>query len=345
MNPEFWKDKKVVVTGARGFVGANLCRRLVELGAHPVGVDLKHVPVTSLWALEVNAYQMAGDVLELGDMMIDVVQQQQPDVIFHLAGMGHIADCQKDPFGAFRSHVFGTLNMLEAMRLKKSSAVIVVASSNHAYVGGIQQPGKTFFVGGPRREGGGYGMREEMPLQAIDVYGSAKAMADQMVRVYREAYGLRAAALRHVNSYGPADPHETHLVTGSILACLKGERPKLRSDGRAVKAYLHVDDVVSAYLTVAEKVDTLFCHAVNVTAPECEAPALAVARAVMEAAGMDGGPEVLNQDSSQQGYEERLDASLIRGLGWAPQYSLYQGIAKTYEWYREHGGMRWRDGS
>ena len=103
------------------------------------------------------------------------------------------------------------------------------------------------------------------------------------------------------------------------------------------------EDVVRAYLTVAEHVDELPSHAVNVTDAGCEAPAVAIARTVMEVAGMAGGPEILNQDRSQSGYQERLDPELIHSLGWRASYTLNTGIAATYEWYKQHGGMAWRD--
>ena len=220
-------------------------------------------------------------------------------------------------------------------------AVVVCASSNHVYVGGLLGHSDARLreeFRGQRRDQG-FLHREVGALHAIDAYGSAKIAADLAVRCYREAYGLRAAAVRHVNSYGPADPHASHLITGAILSCLGGKRPVLRSDGSAVKGYLHIFDVVNAYLTIAERIDELPGHAVNVAAPACEASAREIAQEVMRVAGMDGEPEVLSQDLSQQGYVERLDDSLIQSLGWFPRFGLRAGIADTYAWYQKMGGM------
>ena len=324
----FWKGRRVLVTGHAGFVGANLMAELLDRGALPMGYD--HVLYSaSLKALGADCPRVAGDVMDLS-LLMRTMHDFRPEVIYHLAGQGHIKDSQEAPFAAFHLNAMGTVAVLEAVRREAPHAVVVCASSNHAYIGGCDfAPYVTARI------------FEKAPLAATDVYGSSKIMADVAVRCYRESYDLRAAAVRHVNAYGPADPHASHLVTGAILSCLEGKRPVLRSDGSAVKGYLHVADVVSAYLAVAERIDDLLEHAVNVAVPACEASALEVAREVMRAAGMDGEPEVLGEDLSQSGYMERLDDGLIQSLGWVPRFGLRTGIAAAYEWYKAHGAMAW----
>ena len=180
-------------------------------------------------------------------------------------------------------------------------------------------------------------------MNANDVYGASKAMGDRAVACYRYSLGLRAVAVRHVNSYGPGDPHATHLVTQSILACLAGAAPTLRGLGSAVKGYVHIEDVVSAYLLIADRVDDMPGHAVNVTDPASEVSVLTIMRTVCEVAGLDPdrvqpAPE---SSSDQEGYEERLDASLVESFGWRPRFNLHTGIADTMAWYRTHRGMAW----
>ena len=322
---EFWSGKRVLVTGIAGFVGANLARAAHDAGATVGGID-RAPSSPSMRALGVDAKAIVADVTDLR-AMVNAMAETRPDVVYHLAGMGHIADCQAAPFPAFDVNAMGTVVVLEAVRRAAPEATVVCASSNHVYLGGLSGSESRY--------------NEFDDLDAIDAYGSAKIAADLAVRCYGQSYDLRAAAVRHVNSYGPADPHVSHLVTGAILSCLEGKRPVLRSDGSAIKGYLHVADVVGAYLAVAERIDDLPGHAVNVAAPACEASALEVAREVMWAAGMDGEPEVLNQNLSQRDYVERLDDSLIRTFGWAPRFGLRTGILDVYEWYRAHGGGAW----
>lgn len=321
----FWKNRRVFVTGSSGFIGSNLLAELLDRSALPMGYDLVSSS-PSLRVLGVDCAQVAGDVLDFYDLTL-WVRDFRPEVVFHLTGFSHIAASQETPYEAFRANAMGTVAVLEAVRREAPHAAVVCASSNTVYVSGTKGSQSRY--------------NEYDDLDAVDVYGSSKIAADVAVRCYRESYNLRAAAVRHVNAYGPADSWRSHLVTGAIVACLEGKRPVLRSDGSAMKGYLHCADVVSAYLTVAERIDDLPCHAVNVSDPDAEASAEAVARLVMCAAGMDGDPEILGEDLSQSGYEERLDSALVRGLGWVPQHGLAEGIAATYRWYRERGGLAW----
>lgn len=337
-----WLHRKVLITGATGFVGSHLMRTLCDIGATPIGLD-RTATSSSLRALfggVVHPFVVLGDVTDLDDML-SLIDQVQPDVIYHLAGQGHIKDAQENPWPAFSVNVMGTVAVLEAVRRVKPETIIVCASSNHAYVGGPQPP----FSATPlksMREDALSGYLETAALNGNDVYGASKSMCDRAVSCYRHSSGLRTAAVRHVNSYGPADPHPSHLVTASILSCLVGAAPTLRGQGTALKGYLHIHDVISAYLTIAEHIDELPGHAVNVTVPECEASVLEIMRIVCGVAGLE--PERVqpnDQVSDQEGYEERLDGSLIASLGWRPRFSLHTGIADTFAWYRERRGMAW----
>ena len=326
----FWKGRRVLITGHCGFVGSNLVAALLDRGALPVGVD-RVLSSPSLRVLGVDYSAVVADVLDL-TALLRIVHDVRPEVVIHLAGQGHITDAQEAPFAAFHLNAMGTVAVLEAVRREAPRAAVVCASSNHAYLGGLPW---TRYVAAR--------LTEKHELAAADVYGASKISADVAVRCYHRSYNLRAAAVRHVNAYGPADPHASHLITGAIVSCLEGKRPVRRADGSAEKGYLHVADVVSAYLRIAERIDDLPSHAVNVAAPACEASALEVAHEVMLAAGMDGEPEVLGEDLSQSGYMERLDDGLIQLLGWFPRFGLRTGIAATYDWYKTHGGRAWLD--
>ena len=340
-----WEDRCVLITGACGFVGANLSRVLIDHGATVIGCDRagSSPSLRALFGGVIHPFVVLGDVTDLNDML-SLVDQVRPDVIYHLAGQGHIKDAQEEPWPAFHVNVMGTVAVLEAVRRIKPDTVVVCASSNHAYVGGPQPAFGPFLCKSLRDdESGTSGYPEANPLNGNDVYGASKAMGDRAVACYRHSLGLRTAAVRHVNAYGPGDPHATHLVIQSILACLSGAVPTLRGYGSAVKGYLHIADVVSAYLMIADRVDEVPGHAVNVTDPMSEASVLTIMRIVCAVAGLDPdrvypAPE---SSSDQEGYEERLDASLMESFGWRPRFNLHTGIADTVAWYRTHRGMAW----
>ena len=339
---DFWRGAHVLITGHAGFLGTNLSRRLLDMGAEVIGFDAA-LDSPSLRALNVRVEAIHGDVCDLSAVR-GALAAAAPTAIFHLAGLSHIAHCQKNPWPAWHVNVMGTAAVLEACRLQGISGPVVCASSNHVYIGGrpADHSASWTTLSQKARKLGGYGLMEPSALGAVDVYGTAKLCADSLVRCYRESFGLKCSALRHVNAYGPADPHVSHIVTATILSVLRGERPVIKSDGTPLKAYLHSDDVVSAYLAVAEHGQAdLRPHAFNATSADAEVTVIALVQAVIAAAGSDLTPIVLGEDLSQSGYQERLDASMLESLGWRAQIPLYDGLRHTVEWYRAHGGAAW----
>lgn len=330
----FWCDRTVLVTGGSGFLGANLCRALVDRGAVVHVAELHHAQSSPGMRVLGVAGQVEMHEVDVTDWR--AVQGLPPtSVVFHLAGMSKIPNCREYPRAAVATNILGTANVLEWCRQGREAgrelAAVVVASSNHVY-------GRCSPASGPFHEREG--------LLQDDIYGATKGCADLLARAYAREYGLPVVALRHVNAYGPADPHASHLVPATILSLLSGEQPVIKSDGTPAKAYLYVADLIEAYLAAAEAAATRnVTGAFNVAPPfSDEAPISVrdlVAR-IIEVAGVDVEPLVTKEDLSQAGYFEALEASLFRTMtGWSARTSLTLGLAKTYRWYADHGGMEW----
>ena len=337
---DFWKGRRVLITGMAGFVGANLSRRLADLGAEVYGWDL----VTSspgLKALDVSLMLHMYDIRRIAPVWYP------PQVVFHLAGVGHISEAQRDPLGAWQVNVGGSWNMLELchnLRPAGQIQAVVCASSNHVF-GSLNpgaKPAGTAYAA-VRQDSSRTAWLEDDPPNQSDVYSTSKAMVDLLVRAYG-AMGLPVAALRHVNCFGPADPHQSHLVTGTICNLLEGKVPVIRSDGTPIKGYLHVDDVVSAYLILAQamaegKIERGLAFNAGPPGP---ISVLALVDLICQVTGHGNlVPEIRAEDLSQSGYVEHLATTWLRDLGWAPKWSLAAGIADTWAWYRTHGGMAW----
>jgi CDP-glucose 4,6-dehydratase len=181
-------------------------------------------------------------------------------------------------------------------------------------------------------------------MNQLDPYGASKACTDIIARSFAHNFGLPVVAARNVNSFGPGDPHTTHIVTGSILALLRGEAPVVRSDGSPVKAYLHASDTMEAYMLLAEHAENPSVHgqAFNIT-PAVPVSVLDLVRTLIRVAEPKTGrvgiePLVTGTDLSQKGYFEHLSGErLHRTLGWTPRYSLESGLADTFDWYATHG--------
>ena len=334
----------MLITGVAGFVGANLAARLQQVGATVLGVDVVN-DSPCLRVLKVSIPLWVADVTDPTQIR-GVVGHLAPECVFHLAGSSHIAASQARPLEALEVNVQGTWNVLEACRqLSKPPIAVVVASSNHVFGSLPKARVPTCALGhraypAIKQDSVRQAWLEDDPCGQTDVYGTSKGMVDLLVRSYG-ALGLPVAALRHVNCFGPADPHRSHLVTGTICDLLEGKAPIIRSDGTPLKAYLHVEDVCRAYLLVAESlVNGAILPGAAINAGGSPISVLALVNMILGLSGSELVPDVRGEDASQSGYVEILDDSRLRSLGWAPR-PLHEGLLETYNWYKEHGGAQW----
>lgn len=330
---EFWAGKRVAVTGCAGFLGSHLARALVDRGASVLGLDIvSDSPCWRVHGLSGVAELTRCNIFDRNNLLFHLDPDRfrpeshpapRAEIVFHLAGVSGIHEAQRDAVRAFEVNTRAAWMLLDVCQELGVKAT-VLASSNHVY--------------GSRASA----HSEGEACQATDVYGLSKGAQDFVARAFG-GKGVPVATLRHVNCFGPADPHESHIVTGAVLSVLAGKAPTVRSDGTPIKAYLHVADVVAAYLLLAETLargGILFGEAFN-CAPRAPISALALVDKIIVLAGLDLVPDVLSEDLTQSGYVEILDASRLRRLGWEPHWSLEEGLMDTLTWYREHKGMEW----
>lgn len=348
----WWVNRRVLVTGASGFIGANLCRALVDTGADVVGLDIAQTS-PSLRALGLDDLPLLRRDVRDTDRVRWAMEHgngedgwRTPDVVFHLAGIGHPHQAQANPLIAWDVNIRGTWSVLEACRNLPAARIhaVVCASSDRVY--GSLNPGSV-----PVREDGSRAYAavrqdssraawdEDDAPQQTEVYGLSKACVDLIVRAYGKGYGLPAVALRHQNAFGPADPWRSHLVTGTICDLLEGRRPRIRGDGSTIKGYLPIEDVVRAYLLLAERAKTLCGEAIN-AAPDRPMSVLEMVRVILEVAGRSDEPEILREDLSQSGQVEILSNHRLRALGWEPS-DVRNGLRRTWRWYQERKEMAW----
>jgi CDP-glucose 4,6-dehydratase len=311
------------VTGATGLVGSALVHRLVTGGTDVVALVLDPDPQSELYRSgTVAAVTVVAGRLEDLDTVERAIAIHQPDTVFHLGAQTIVGAARRAPLLTLETNVRGTWNVLEACRRHRDVVRrVVVASSDKAYGAVDALP-----------------YREEMPLAGREPYEVSKAAADLVTQAYASAYGLPAAIARCGNVYGPGDLNWSRIVPGTLRSLFRGEQPVLRSDGSHVRDYLHLDDVVDAYLALA---DGLLAGAI---APgealnfSDEAPltVLELYEAICKAAGFPGtDPRVLD-DTRGELHDQWLSAERARTwLGWKPQVELDDGLARTAEWYRE----------
>jgi CDP-glucose 4,6-dehydratase len=210
--------------------------------------------------------------------------------------------------------------MLEACRRTSCVKQVVLASSDKAYGDQEQLP-----------------YAETAPLQGRHPYDVSKSCADLIATAYAVTYELPVAITRCGNFYGGGDLNWNRIVPGTIRAVLRGERPVIRSDGLFVRDYFYVEDGAAAYMLLAEKLSANpvlrgeafnFSNELRVTVRDLVARVLGVMQS-------DAVPDV-RSEASNEIVEQCLTAQKARErLGWAPLYTLDEGLRRTVAWYRE----------
>jgi CDP-glucose 4,6-dehydratase len=243
------------------------------------------------------------------------------ETIFHLGAQTLVGAALRDPFGTFESNIRGTYNLLEAARrLALPIDGIVVASSDKAYGSSAVLP-----------------YAEHMPLNGRHPYDVSKSCTDMLAMSYAQTYGLPIAIARCGNIYGGGDLNWSRIVPGTARSLLAGERPVVRSDGKSTRDYVYVRDVVSAYLTLAERAAEpgVTGEAFNFS-PELGYTVLEVVEAVGIALGVTANPIILDT-ATMEIRDQTLDATKAREqLNWRPSWSLERGLDETVTWYRKH---------
>ena len=320
-SPGDWAGRKVVVTGASGFVGAAVVQALLAHGASVVQTSRHPAPggaSPSTASIGRRAVWALG-AIEDAAFVDGLIGQHQPDVVFHLAAQALVGVARAHPAATFETNIRGTWLLLDACRRLSPTVRTVVASSDQAY--------------GPQRS---LPCTEDQALARRDIYDVSKSCADLITTSFAHSYGLATGIARCSNLFGPGDLNFSRLVPGAMQAALRGQRPVIRSDGSPLRDYLCIDDMVRGYLLLAQGLQNpaLRGRAYNFASGE-PLSVLAMTRKALDAAGRpDLQPEVLNESSGAVQHTALCIAAAGRDLGWQPLADTDQRLLETAAWYR-----------
>lgn len=321
-----WKDVPVLVTGAQGFLGSWLSERLLDEGARVVTLlrDVEPEARFNLDGIGERCIQVRADLTEY-EALTRALNEHDIRAVFHLAAQTIVGTANRSPLSTFETNIRGTYTLLEACRgigvVSSPIERVVVASSDKAYGRHEQLPYKEGFA-----------------LQPLYPYDVSKAATDMIARSYAATYGLPVAVTRLANIYGGGDPNRSRIVPDTINALLHGKRPVIRSDGSPERDYIYVEDAVGAYLTIAESLDDRAHHgrAWNAGSGRPVSVKEIVGR-LIAVAGADVEPDIQGEGTPHGEIDRQfLDSDAIRSeLGWQPRWSLDDGLAATWAWYRD----------
>lgn len=319
----FWNNRNVFVTGAAGFVGANLVATLRSRGANVICLQRDEAQPNSLDLLRLRdrTTVINGAVDDLS-LMERVLNEYEIETVFHLAAQALVGAANRSPVSTFESNIRGTYLLLEACRVNKSVGRIVVASSDKAYGSHAQLP-----------------YTEDYKLNGLFPYDASKACTDILAQSFAHAFGLPVAITRSANIYGPADINLSRIIPGTIVSILNGERPIIRSDGTPVRDFIFADDIVSGYLLLAENIDSIKGQAYNFGSAE-PISMIDLVNKIIRLMTNDSyvEPEILlntkiaNEIDAQYISSEKVHAE----LGWYQMVGLDEGLQRTISWYKEN---------
>lgn len=324
---DFYRGRRVLITGGVGFIGSNLARRLVDLGADVLIVD-SLLPDYGGNLFNLNGYEdrLRVNIADIrqGTTMHYLVRGRE--VIFNLAGQVSHIDSMRDPHTDLEINCRSQLTLLEACRQHNPDTKVVYAGTRQIY-------------GRPDR----LPVDESHLVRPTDINGINKAAGEQYHLVYNNVFGVRACSLRLTNVYGPRQlirHNRQGFIGWFIRLALEGGEIQIYGDGSQVRDFVHVDDVSDAFLRAGFH-DECNGGAFNVGGFEPTAHKDLVA-ILLEEAGRGSmrfvhWPEEKRKIDIGSFYS---DSSRFTGLtGWTPTIGLRAGLRQTLAFYRDHFGQ------
>jgi UDP-glucose 4-epimerase len=321
---DFYRGRRVMVTGGLGFIGSNLARQLVELGADILLVD------SLIDDYGGNLFNVDGIESKVRVNIADIRQQttmnylvRGREVIFNLAGQVSHIDSMRDPYTDLEINCRSQLGVLEACRRHNPEAKVVFAGTRQVY-------------GKPDR----LPVDESHLVRPTDINGINKVAGEYYHLVYNNVFGVRACSLRLTNIFGPRQlvrHNRQGFIGWFVRLVVEGKEIQIFGDGTQLRDFVYVDDAADAFLRAGAS-DAVNGHAFNVggTQPISH---LDLVRLLIEVAG-SGSYRLVEWPPDKKAIDIGsfyADSTRFRQTtGWEPAVSLRDGFARTIAYYREH---------
>jgi CDP-glucose 4,6-dehydratase len=324
MNKEFWADKNVFVTGATGILGSWLTMKLIKAGANVVSLIRDWVPESNLILSGfINKINIVRGELEDYPLVLRSLNEYEIEVVFNLGAQPIVGTANRSPLSTFEANIKGTWNILEACRNVSTVKQIAVASSDKAYGEQKILP-----------------YSEESPLIGRHPYDVSKSCADLIAQAYYHTYKLPVGITRCGNFYGGGDLNWNRIIPGTIRSVINNEEPIIRSDGTPMRDYIYIEDVVEAYITVAENLvrDEIKGQAFNFGTNN----PISVLDITNKILVISGAPRLKPKIMSKGKIKGEIDKQYLSSekaktmLNWKPHFTLEKGLKKTLDWYKEY---------
>lgn len=335
MQAQFWRAKKVLVTGHTGFKGSWLSLWLQSLGAEVSGFALTPPTDPCLFKIAQVADGMRSHIGDIRDFdnLHRVFIQERPEIVFHMAAQPLVRYSYKNPIETYATNVMGTVHLLETIRRVGSVRVVVNVTSDKCY---------------ENREWI-WAYRENEPMGGYDPYSNSKGCAELVTAAFRSSFfnpedygrhGVALASARAGNVIGGGDWAADRLIPDIIRAIASGHPAVIRSP-HAIRPWQHVLEPLSGYLVLAQRLwenGVEFAEGWNFGPEEADAkPVSWIADQLVRRWGEGGAWHLDGDQHPHEAHYLKLDVSKARArLGWRPRWKLESTLQSIIDWHRAY---------
>ena len=320
---EFYKDKRVLITGHTGFKGTWLTKILVKAGANVLGYSRcseKEPSLFKLSGVEKDITHVKGDIRDF-DSLLEAFRSFRPEFVFHLAAQPIVRESYVNPRETYEINLMGTVNVLEAIRQTVSVKSAVIVTTDKVY----------------RNDESGREFREDDVLDGFDPYSNSKSCAELATASYKRSFPdlPPISTARAGNVIGGGDFSKDRIIPDCVRAVSKGE-PIIVRNPHSIRPYQHVLEPLFAYLLIAEKQaeNPALAGSYNIGPDDCDCITTGELVDLFCKAWGDGAHWI---DSSDQNAPHeagflRLDSSLMeQAFGWKPKWHIEECMEQVVQ--------------